>query len=174
MLKSWQDLEDYVENLLKGDDSVKPKGSGNAKKEEDIISNNIIAQCKYTEHKNHGLLEKDILRLLDACKLQDKFPLFVTANQSETILSVIINKNTSEYVEDFIKYITVKKGMARLENDISRLSNINQITYSTKLSNKLLNLFNNIKNKITNKYESIGKSLKVKYDDLTMCDLFEK
>lgn len=172
MANSWQELEDYVMTLLTNDKPVKPKGSGNAKKEEDVVSNNIITQCKYTDNINMSILNKDLERLLEACKLQDKFPFFITGNKNNIILSTVINKDTEESINLFITFIQFLGELTKLNKNI-KFVNIEQLEYINSQTKNLKNILKYIKDYYNDKLDKLDIKLKSKYDDLTICDLFE-
>jgi hypothetical protein len=93
---SWQNLEDLMKNLLAFDNAITIPGSGNGKGEEDVIGLSTITQCKYSEKQNITILRKDIDRLLEAAKLQNKVPIFATENEGLILISIpecIISKD---------------------------------------------------------------------------------
>lgn len=172
---SWKNLEQDIFELLKEDKPVLPKGSGSSKGEEDVVSENIIVQCKYTDHINMSILKKDLDRLDTASNLLQKFPLFINANQNNQIISIPYNDKTKSIIKIFIYFI-------RLHNNLFTLT-----TY-VKTKNKdlgMLKIFSSIlKNsksllyKITNYFKSsvdqVEQQLDQKYIDLTVCDLFDE
>jgi hypothetical protein len=173
MLKSWQALEEFSAELLVADHPVLPKGSGNAKKEEDIIGDSTITQCKYTEDKNMSILNKDLQRLLDACKLQDKFPLFITSNSVNEVLSIPITKDTYEIVDCVLRTIICYKGLEKAEYNTQFIKSLNDLNTLEKIINKLFGLSKLIGGIFTYKLSCLSKTTKRIYDDLTMYDLFE-
>lgn len=173
MLKSWQALEEFAYEIIKADNPVLPKGSGNAKKEEDVISNCFIVQCKYTDDKNMSILSKDLTRLLDACDLQDKFPLFITSNGSNTVLSIPINDDTRSIIDILIEMAVIVKRSEKINSDIRSIKTMNQYEIIQKFSDRINILTYGLKNRFETIMRKAAVQLAAKYDDLTMCDLFE-
>jgi hypothetical protein len=173
MISSWQDLEDYTEELLSKDNSVKPKGSGNAKKEEDVVGNTIIAQCKYTEDKNMSILSKDLERLLEACSLQDKFPLFITSNGINTTLSIPINKDTEKTVSKLLELLIILTNTIKMYDLIGSIKTINQLDIINRQFSKLNRQVGCLNIDIGLHIKNLEIMIQSKYDDLTICDLFE-
>jgi hypothetical protein len=174
MIKSWQALEEFAYDLIETDNPVCPAGSGNGKKEEDVVGDNVIIQCKYTEDKNTSILAKDLTRLLDACKLQDKFPLFITSNGQHTILSILIDKNTEDIIEDIVNLIIGETSLEKCLMKINTIKTTSNLFILEKVVNKIFANLNIIEGKIRYKLSNISKTIKRKYDDLTMYDLFEE
>ena len=173
MVNSWQALEDLAVEILKEDHPIKPKGSGNGKKEEDVISNTTITQCKYTQSKNVSILDKDLQRLLDACNLQDKFPLFLTSNDKGPILSIPINDDTEKIIKSLIELLLILKGSEKLEEDIRLIRTMGHYDVLSLKRDRVNILIYNVRNKLESIASKLTRMLIARYDDLTMCDLFE-
>lgn len=173
MIKSWQALEEFAYDLIKSDNPVVPKGSGNAKKEEDVISNCFIVQCKYTEDKNMSILNKDLTRLLDACALQKKFPLFITSNKTDIVLSIPINDDTRPVINTFLELAVIQKRYDKIKEDIRFVKTDKQYQVIQKFNDRINILIYGIKAKFESMVKSTAAMLAAKYDDLTMYDLFE-
>jgi hypothetical protein len=172
-MSNWQELEEYTKGLLKNDLPKLPSGSGSSKGEEDVIGLSIIAQCKYTEDKNMSILKKDLDRLIDAAKLQDKIPVFITSSQTNKVLSVPITKDTEQLIEYLVEFISIYKGTEKLVND---RNNITTIDIHNKTSSRLSNLrlrLTCLYSQIKDHFTFLTNHLKVKYDHLTTYDLFE-
>jgi len=173
MVNSWKDLEDLAAEILKEDHPVKPKGSGNAKKEEDVIGDNIIAQCKYTEDKNFSILTKDLERLKEACKLQDKLPLFISSNSKETILSLPITNMDEELLKAIITIIRIYASLDKLEDEVKISKTVEQLrSVSSKIIRNKSAMQSNANNINTRLFKLLDKA-EIKYIDLTTYDLFE-
>ena len=174
MIKSWQALEEFAYDLIKMDNPVLPKGSGNAKKEEDVIGDNIIVQCKYTNDKNMSILSKDLTRLLDACSLQGKFPLFVTSNSTHTILSIPITDENTLIINQIITLITINFRLFKIEDLISIINSLSTLTRFQNNLDKTSSLIKALNTNLKFRSDRITKKLDTKYDDLTMHNLFEE
>lgn len=178
-MNSWKDLESYAAKLIIKDNPVLPKGSGNAKSEEDVISDNIIVQCKYTENINTTILQKDMNRLLEACALQDKFPLFINSTNHLETISIPVTPETKQIINKIIDIIVLSQSLENLYCDnITTLGlNNEQISNKIKIANskikkykKLLDTINLEYNEIINK---ISSKIDTKEKNLLMYNLFE-
>jgi len=173
MIDSWQALEEFAYDLIKADHPTLPKGSGSAKKEEDIVGTSTIIQCKYTEDKNMSILNKDLTRLLEACALQGKFPLFVTSNKTNTVLSIPINDDNRNIINMIIDVITIIKRAEIITDNISLVKTMPQFKLVEKHRDRINILMYGIKNRLESIARKADIKLNAKYDDLTICDLFE-
>lgn len=173
MINSWQALEEFAYDLISPDNPRKPAGSGSAKKEEDVISNCFIVQCKYTEDKNMSILNKDLTRLLLACELQDKIPLFITSNRSDIVLSIPIKDSTRPIINTLLELAVIMKRSEKISDDIRLVKTIGQFEKLQKSANRINILIYGIKNKFESLMRKTAVKLAAKYDDLTICDLFE-
>lgn len=173
MVKSWQDLEDLAVEILKDDHPIKPKGSGNAKKEEDVIGDNIIVQCKYTDDKNFSILTKDLERLKEACKLQGKLPLFLSSNSKETLLTIPITDLDDELLSALITLIRIYSSLDKLEDEVKISRTVPQLrTVSSKITKNRSAMQSNANTIYTRLIKLLNK-VEIKYVDLTTYDLFE-
>jgi hypothetical protein len=172
MVKSWQELEDLVCDLLENDNPVKPKGSGSTKKEEDVVGTCIIAQCKYTENKNMYLSDNDIDRLKSSAKLQDKFPIFVNSNGKDTVISFIVNNDTKDIVSDTIDIIILNKCSFSPEL-IRKVNNLKTLEQISKAIDGLSKITVAINNKSKEKFDKVKRVIQAKFEDLTTHNLFD-
>jgi len=175
MLK-WKLLEQRVANLLGWDKGVLPKGSGSSKKEEDISGRTILVQCKQTEQINTSILEKDVTRLLEACKLQDKFPLFVTETSNYTIVSFPLNDmETETLVQDALNMISWKKLVSKLLSYLTQSDNftIAEVNTLNKEIKDLKKRKQELEYFFKSNIDALEHKAKIIYDNITMCNLFE-
>ena len=82
---NWFEFEKQLAILFSG---VQTPGSGSAKKEEDVVCADAIVQAKYTDNINTTIKEADVARLIDACNLVSKLPIFATKTKTRTIISI--------------------------------------------------------------------------------------
>lgn len=174
MIKSWQALEEFAYELIKEDNPVQPKGSGSAKKEEDVVSDHIIVQCKYTDDKNMSILSKDLSRLLEACNLQSKFPLFITSNGTNTILSIPIKDNNEEIIKQIITLISINLRLDKINDLILCINSVPMLERFQKQLTKTISKARELHEGFKSRAEKIVKKLSSKYDDLTMYNLFDE
>lgn len=173
MVNSWQDLENLAVEILVDDHPVKPKGSGNAKKEEDVIGDNIIAQCKYTEDKNFSILTKDLERLKEACKLQNKLPLFISSNSKETLLSLPITNLNENLIKVIITILRIYASLDKLEDEVKIAKTIEQLRAISKKITRNKSAMQSNANEINSRLFRLLDMAEIKYVDLTTYDLFE-
>jgi len=177
---SWQELEEYTKEFLDYDDPKLPKGSGSTKREEDIITNNIVAQCKFTENENITIKEKDITRLLSASSLQEKLPIFINECKNYKVISFIVEDNTEEIIKESVKFASIKLAInttGNLINTLLSVSDINQLPNHTvkKVDKKLTSMkknFSIISNTIQKNFEKCSNALQALYNKFLMIDLF--
>ena len=172
MIKSWQHLEDYALDIIKHDNPVKPSGSGSGKKEEDVVGDTIIVQCKYTDDKNMSLLSKDLDRLDEACSLQGKFPIFVTSNGKRTLLSISMEYD-EELTQQLINLIIVNTRLNKVQDLSTCINSIGMWNRFHDYLKKTMSILGDITSGIKDRGAKIMKTLNAKHDDLTMYDLFE-
>jgi hypothetical protein len=104
-INTWQELENFANNLILFDNPVKPAGSGNSKQEEDVVGKSLIIQCKFSSDKNLSLLRKDIYRLFSSSELLNKFPIFITSNDNTLFITFSYNAFSPEV----LKLISINK-----------------------------------------------------------------
>ena len=175
-MEKWKKLENYITELFKNDNPTTTPGSGNAKHEEDVVGSSTIVQCKYTSNKNLSLLNKDIDRLVLACSIQNKTPIFVTENDSTTILSIVIKHNSYEYenTTDIANHIISLSTLKIIEEELINVSSLDRLNIISNIINgKLKRICNNMTKNITNLYKNIDKKFSIKYNKLIHYDLFD-
>ena len=167
----WNDLEEQVATLLKNDYPKRPGNSGGTKKEEDVIGKSTITQCKYTDKKNMSILRKDLDRLVDACTLQEKFPLFITSTGDKTVASFPIDKTTSssvKYILDLIVFLQRAKQLRSMKP-----SSIRELNLWKEELKKLKKVQHGFCKKIFETMKILYNQETSTEDNLMMYDLFE-
>jgi len=172
-MNDWKELEDFAMEILAKDNPVKPAGSGSTKKEEDVVSNDVIVQCKYTQNKNMTILSKDLERLMDASRLLNKFPLFINSNLTDIIISLPVEKDDTEFLGLLVKIILIYKKYYRLLDTIGSATNTKTLDRCSKELKLYDNIFKSLMLKLNGYSNTLDISLKAKFDDLTICNLFE-
>ena len=175
ILSKWKTLEDYVVKLLHEDSARTTPGSGSSKHEEDVIGKSIIAQCKQTDHSNSSILQKDLDRLIDACNLHNKFPMFITKNLTDTILSIPITDNTDNIINNLINlicYLKTEEKLNLLIDSINDTSDFKDILLIEKEINNLENKKTKLNKNLFNNTNILKSKFKIKFDTVTMGDLF--
>lgn len=170
---NWEDLENWVVQLLYDDRPVRPPNSGGTKKEEDVVTFGSIAQCKATEHNNMSLLDKDINRLLEASHMHDKLPLFVSSTWDKLGVTFIFDGKNDDTMASSVKIAVIAKAAQRLKKMVSTLKSVRQLNAAKRELNKLKSRLNVEVNKINDTFSAIDTACETKYDDLTIVDLFE-
>lgn len=150
---SWQNLEDMMKELLLLDMAMTVPGSGNGKGEEDIIGLSTITQCKYSEKVNISILRKDVDRLLDAAKLQNKIPIFATENNGLILITI----PESIILRDVLHMIV---GMSLIRFIQENCDSIKTISERNEYR-KLLNRGDKIVHGVIFKYNSISDSCRM-------------
>jgi hypothetical protein len=104
----WQDLENWVVALCFGFNPTKPSGSGSAKKEEDVVTKNIVFQCKSSKN-GFRITSKDVNRLKGASVLLNKTAILVTRNEdlNTTLFSIVVDN--PDKIRDIIALLEYKK-----------------------------------------------------------------
>lgn len=172
---SWQELEDFSLALLNHDHPKKPAGSGNSKKEEDVVGRSCIVQCKYTDNETISLKSKDIARLMGAAHEQGKFPLFISSACYNTAISLVFDGENNDIIKHLIQKAIIHKSLENIKliidkNLIRNISTYNKVQKEVKRLKRLLKKETDTIKDITS---DIDKKLQSKYDDLTIIDLFE-
>jgi len=173
---NWNELEDYAAELIKEDKPIKPKGSGSSKKEEDVVGESLIVQCKYSENNNISILSKDLKRLMDAAELIEKFPLFLNkSGNNPTILSIPITDETEKIIKQLIQVsiINIKLiNLNKLKKLIKFKTKIEIDNFDKKLE-KLKNSISYINNDLTDNICKLENFIKHQYNDILICNLFD-
>lgn len=181
-MSNWKDFELFVQNLLKKDNPILPKGSGSSKHEEDIVGSTTIAQCKFTENKNITILNKDLIRLIEASNLLEKFPLFFNRSTNENklidTLTIPINEKTSPTVQYIINLIILNNSLLYIQALIDEIkksksnTSLAIIKSLKKIMGTLLNDVKNFTSNIKDKSSKLEDDLEIIYKDLITVDLF--
>lgn len=165
----WKDLENEVKELLDFDSPVIPPNSGGTKKEEDVVGNTIIAQCKSTQNKNISILNNDVERLLKSSEIQNKFPVFITKNKNGTYITIKVDNNSKNILRyiSYIGYISQLTEMMYLRstNEIIRIMN--------KCLKKLKDCYFSLMCDHKLKIDKITQNINSKYDNVYMINMFE-
>jgi len=165
----WEDLENKVKDWLKIDEAITVPGSGNGRSEEDVIGISTITQCKYTENKNASILAKDMKRLKEAAKLQDKFPLFV----NESSEGVVVSIPECEEIVDILTYITIIKQLDQVEKELSECNRIEILEKLDSLFEKISKKAQRSNKKLRDQLNKIKNVICTKYNNLTTYNMFE-
>jgi len=172
-ITTWEQLEDFVKEILCFDNSIKPKGSGSSKKEEDIMSDNIIVQCKFTDNKNISILDKDMKRLEEAYKLLEKFPLFINKSKDMTTLSVPINSDLLDTTDKIISIIVISQCIKNLMNWRQMINDHSTLAKYEKTFNRMRKRFWELRELIKADIETIESFIDAKHVSLNTYDLFD-
>jgi hypothetical protein len=136
MIKNWQDFEEWVKNLLKFDNAKLTPGSGSSKKEEDVVGESLLAQCKFTDSENISILRKDIERLNISSQTIDKFPLFLNHSSGINTITLQINDDTEKVIYKILQVIKSYIITENLYFDITDCKDIKLLeVYDEKLKN---------------------------------------
>lgn len=165
----WEDLEKKVKHWLSVDNAMTVPGSGNGKGEEDVIGIGTITQCKYTGKKNTSILSKDVNRLIDAGKMLDKFPIFVTENSDGIMVSIPECKEIVEILE----FIAVIKQLDQIQNEIRNCNNQEILEKLDVQFEKIRQKAERINSRFRDKINKLIKVITTKYNNLITCNLFE-
>jgi len=173
MIQSWKQLEESAKELIFDDNPVQPKNSGGTKKEEDVIGNELIIQCKYTDAKNMSILKKDLDRLLENANLLEKFPIFITANGDGDLILSLPVKVDPQLIVDVIRLTIISNGLQKmiLNNNLIKTPDI--LNKCRKRELKYKGLMQAITSKITDQFNKLSSILDTKYKNLMMYNLFE-
>lgn len=176
-IDNWKELEDFVMNLIKKDRPIKPKGSGSSKKEEDVVGETIIGQCKYSDNVNVSLLSKDLNRLIEAAELLGKFPIFVNqSGNNPTIISIPIISETKDIVDQILCLVMIlhklnklneQKGLVKFKTKVE----VEHFDRNLEKVKKKISTLTSELNEMTNSLEQFVKS---NYNDLLMYNLFDE
>lgn len=169
-MQGWEELERKIKDLLGIDKAKTVPGSGNGKGEEDVIGISTVCQCKFSEKKNVSILAKDMDRLKSAAELQDKLPLFANENNGELVLSFL----EGPLLRDIMEMAVVAAQLDKIEADVDECQNLRQWNQINRFMNSdVMKTAERIRRRIKEKVNIVNKKLKIKFDDLSMGDLFE-
>lgn len=172
-LRHWQDLEDEVQDLLLLDSSKKPANSGGTKKEEDVVSKNIIAQCKYTDTKNMSILNKDLERLISACELQDKFPMFFTSNGNNTVISIPYNDDTACMIKNIMTFLISFLDLIKCYKALNSVQDISELNIIKKRLSQNIGRAKLVFSTLKETHKQCENKIEIKTNDILLYDLFE-
>lgn len=172
-MNKWENLEEEVKTLLTADLAQRTPLSGGTKKEEDVVGRTIFAQCKQTNNKNGTILLNDLNRLLEACNLQNRFPLFFNEFNSNTTLSIPITDETKDIISKIIKIIIISKSMEKLELELKRVGTLRDLTAISVALNEPIRLMKTLWNEFNTSKKRIDTRINTIQDDILMHDLFE-
>jgi len=165
----WEDLEEKIKRMFKKDLAKRTPGSGNSKKEEDVVGRSTIIQCKYSEDKNISIHKDDIDRVVAAASLQGKTPIFVTKNRDTILLSIL----DGDMMEPVIHFILAKTRIKKVKEELQYCTTLQEFeklsTEAHFIETELLTVAYELKNEM----KDLNNSFKIKYDDLTTINLFE-
>ena len=167
-MSNWKNLEKKVRDLLLDDDAVLTPGSGNVKKEEDVVTCNLLCQCKYTDKKNVSILEKDINRLVKSAEQLEKVPIFINSTHKRFVVSLL-----DDTAEKILKYVVLLARIDKLNNDIIMCKDTKTLLRIKNIANKLNSQYKLISNNIKQNITDINNKLDIKINNLTQYDLFE-
>ena len=164
----WENFEEYVKTLLVLDKAMTVPGSGNGKSEEDVIGLSTITQCKYSEKDKSSIsiLKKDILRLNEAAKLQNKTPLFFTRDANTTVLSI----QDSPELLDIISFIVAISQYNYVLNNKDHEQNKTSIRMIEK---RVIPIFETLLNKYIKKCKNLLDVLNLPFQEI-QTDLFKQ
>lgn len=173
-MSDWNALEEYVKDILSGDKAKRTPLSGGTKNEEDVVGRSFISQCKFTETKNISILAKDLDRLLNAAKLTDKFPLFASQSNAGTIISFPITEQTEEDIIFLLKALSCLNALRELNTLIPSLNSLSLLKKAQTMLRELKKEVKYIRDIFSDLINNIEQVIDAKYNDLTMCNLFEQ
>lgn len=168
-MNDWLKFEENIKDMLQIDNATTVPGSGNGKHEEDVIGFSTIVQCKYTNKKNISILAKDLDRLLNAAKLQEKLPIFANKVNKYELISILVKDGTN-----ILPIIAIIAQLEKINNiligcnDDTIITNITNITWP-KLKRNIEKKIHILKHKIQN----IDNLVIEKYNSIMSYDLFK-
>lgn len=170
MSDNWNSLEEYVKKLLSYDQPTRTPLSGGTKGEEDVVGINSVSQCKFTADKNISILAKDLERLISSAKLLNKLPLFFNESNAGRTVALLTDHNCTYHT---LSLACLLHGLHTLMPIAYNITTLTQLRDVQKEQDRLKKIYTAIKNEVDIRLGEINKYIKVKYDDLTMHDLFE-
>lgn len=172
-MSNWSQLEEYVKQITSNDNTKRTPRSGATKKEEDVVGESLVCQCKDTDDKNFSILAKDLNRLTSAADLQNKFPLFFSRNESCVLLTIPMTYDEhKEMACMVINYIILRKRLQLLRQVDPR--DFKDLAAAEKEHAKLRKILAFLSRESIEHLDSIEKKLDTKRDDLLTHDLFEE
>lgn len=173
MIDNWEKLEDFIKEVLEFDQAIQPKGSGSSKKEEDVISNNIIAQCKYTDDKNISILNKDMERLLDSCELLEKFPIFVNKCKYMMTISLPVTNSTQDKIKMMIILLAFTQCLDKISTWKEFVKDRQTLIAFEKLFNRIKSKFRKMISDLNESINLVENFIDHKHVSLDTYNLFE-
>jgi len=172
-MSKWSDLEEFTKKLTSKDKTKRTPLSGATKNEEDVVGNSLICQCKQTDDKNISILEKDLTRLLNAAKLLEKFPIFVSSSKAGTLLSIPITNETEEIIEIIINSIILQARLSSLYLNCSSIKEPRDLMRAQKEKIVLETMADDLIYKNKKLLKGITNKLKTIEDDILSYNLFD-
>lgn len=169
---NWKKLEEKMKDYLKNDNAKTTPGSGNSKKEEDVVGMSTICQCKDSESKNVNILAKDIDRLLNAAKILKKSPLFASRSGEHTLISVPIDDDNEDEVKFLLDFIIMNSSITILEELIKQCDDSASIAAINKEFTRIEKVANNLLNESKDKISNVRNILLAKITDTMTYNLF--
>lgn len=169
----WEKLEERVKAMTIEDAPKRTPLSGATKKEEDVVGNTLISQCKQTQDKNFSILEKDFTRLMESAKLLDKFPLFFSQSSAGIIMSIPVNKETEDTLDQVLRSIMIQKRLVILHEFSKTIKDDRAFMKASREFNAVASSLMSLNDENKHLLERIRHQLNYIEDDLTMCNLFE-
>ena len=168
---SWEQFEEKVKEILEKDDTKRIPGSGNAKKEEDVVGRYTISQCKYTEQTTITVLPRDVDRLISAAKTLEKFPLFFSKAKGIELMSLVVDHDPlmCGFVVD---YIIASSGLDKLLEDTKRCNDPRTLALIKTEKKKVFKAIRCLLNDLDHRVQRLDTAVEVKTDDLLQYDLF--
>lgn len=172
-IKNWSDLEEYAKGLT-DEKSKRTPGSGNSKKEEDVVSSNLLIQTKFSESKNTTILDKDVKRLEEASTQLIKVPLFITKTKEHLICSLLVNDASKEVITSAIKVMTVINEIKKIEEHIKNKLTLTELHRVNKILNESVKSLESVVGSIRVAQEKLSNSIDSKIKNAHNVDLFEQ
>ena len=172
-MSEWKDLENYAKIILEFDRAMKPSLSGGTKGEEDVVGYNTVVQCKYTASKSIHILKNDLERLLDAAKLLEKYPIFVSEAEVGKVISVPITDDSEGPTIEGLKLASLVFALEDLLLMIRRIKDQRTLQCFNNDIYRLKRRYRDIKDYVDTLMKRLDNAVQVKTDDLTTYDLFE-
>lgn len=169
----WNDFENIIKDLLKSDNAKLTSGSGSTKHEEDVIGENTISQCKYTQNKNLSILSEDMDRLLLSTELHHKFPLFFNSSNNNVYLTIPINNNTKDTINNILELIIIDQLNQKIYNNFLVCNDIKTFKVISKQVKHLFYKIDNLKNHFSSIYNKIRDKYEIIQNKLINYNLFE-
>lgn len=171
---NWKKLEERMAELLIEDKARTTPGSGNSKKEEDVVGLSIICQCKDSDKKNISILNKDINRLIESAKLLGKAPLFTSRAESNTLISIPVTDDNITNIRSIINHLILLARLDNLEREVNFIdkNELNLCKKAEKEMRAIKKLRYNINKLINDRIDIIDNRIDVKIMDASTYNLF--